>query len=361
MWECFRLAEKGKGFVSPNPMVGAVLVRNGRIVARGFHRRFGGPHAEVECLRFYDGNPKGATLYVNLEPCSHQGKTPPCADMIIQSGVSNVVIGMRDPNPLVAGRGIRKLRRAGVRVLSGVLEREAKELNRIFVTHITRRRPFVHVKIAQSFNGKIASAQGSQTWMSGIQSRRLVHQWRAEHDAILVGANTIRIDDPLLTVRLVKGRNPAVVIIDGSLSISPESKVLKTTRKRKVVILTWAETARRRNSKMKELTSRGAIVVPLVSRTNRLSLNTILKKLYRLDIGSILVEGGSNVFAQFLEKGNVDLLSIFLVPLFIGKGVPTIDQINGYHQKAVRISPSTVSSHLVGEDILLQFRFDREG
>jgi diaminohydroxyphosphoribosylaminopyrimidine deaminase/5-amino-6-(5-phosphoribosylamino)uracil reductase len=361
MTECLRLAEKGRGFVSPNPMVGAVLVKQGRIVARGFHRRFGGPHAEVECIRSYDGTLRGATLYVNLEPCSHHGKTPPCTDLIINSGIRKVVVGMKDPNPLVAGNGLRRLRRAGVRVISGVLEQEARELNRVFVTHITRRRPFVHVKVAQSLDGKIALERGSPVWITGKEARKLVHQWRAEHDAILVGANTIRVDDPFLTVRLARGRNPAAVILDGDLSISLRARVLKTARQRNVIIIANEKVVRRRIRKMKELTSQGVLVLPLLSKSNHLSLNIILRKLYRLNIGSLLVEGGSNVFTQFLEGDNIDLLSVFLAPAFMGKGVPAIDQMYHSHRYPIWMSNCRASSRSVGKDTLLQFRFDREG
>ena len=191
MSECLLLAELGKGQVSPNPLVGAVLVRDGRVVARGYHQRCGGPHAEMNCLAHYTGDVRSATMYVSLEPCSHHGKTPPCADMLSGSGLRHVVVGMKDPNPLVSGRGIERLRNAGVEVTVGVLEREARELNRVFVTHIRAKRPYVHVKIAQSMDGFIASPNARRRWISSAASRALVHRWRAEYDAVLVGAGTV--------------------------------------------------------------------------------------------------------------------------------------------------------------------------
>ncbi len=354
MAECFRLAQKGKGSVSPNPLVGAVLVKENRIVAKGWHRRFGGPHAEVECLRSYKGNTRETTLYVNLEPCSHHGKTPPCADFVAEARIPTVVVAMKDPNPLVSGRGIRKLRKSGVKVISGVLRQEAEQLNRSFITYITKRRPFVHVKIAQTLDGKIALREGASTQISGSEAQRMVHTWRVEHDAILVGAGTVQADDPLLTTRLVKGRSPVVVILDGSFSIDLHARVLKTTATRRVILFVDEREATKQEKKRREITLNGVTVIPITTKDKRFNLDGVMDCLYQMNIASILVEGGSDVFTQFLKNGPVDTLSILISPQVFGEGVPAIG-------RPLAISGIPDFTQRLGKDILLQFTFDRKG
>jgi diaminohydroxyphosphoribosylaminopyrimidine deaminase/5-amino-6-(5-phosphoribosylamino)uracil reductase len=355
---CLGLAEKGKGYVSPNPLVGAVLVKDGRVMARGYHHRFGGPHAEVECLKRYNGGLDNTILYVNLEPCAHQGKTPPCADLIIESGIRSVVVGMKDPNPLVSGKGIRKLRRAGVSVTTGVLEQQAMELNRIFVTHITKRRPFIHVKIAQTLDGKIARHQKSPTQITGLASRQLVHEWRAEHDAVLIGAGTIRSDNPSLTVRLAEGRDPAVVILDNSLSLNSKHRILMTAHRRRVILFAHDRTLRQQRGKVQELTSLGVCVIPIKSSGRYPPLRKIMKALYRMKIGSVLVEGGSAVFSQFRNEGLVDMLSIFVSPVVFGSGVPAFARQAGSGFHVDRLSRSDLSVRVIESDALLQYNFN---
>jgi diaminohydroxyphosphoribosylaminopyrimidine deaminase/5-amino-6-(5-phosphoribosylamino)uracil reductase len=350
MRECLRLAAKGRGRVSPNPLVGAVLVKSGRIVSRGYHHRFGGPHAEVECLKKYTGDPKGTTLYVNLEPCAHFGKTPPCADLIIRSGVRRVVASMKDPNPLVAGRGFRKLRRAGVTVVTGVLEGEAKSLNRHFVTQMVRCRPFVHLKIAQSLDGYITTPPGMSRWITSPASRRLVHQWRAEHDAVLVGAGTVAADDPRLDVRLARGRNPQIVVLDGRLTISADARLLRASDAPYVVVTRQA--ARKRTAKIRNLVSHGAIIIPITGKRGRVPLTLVLQELYRRGIGSILVEGGAEVFGQFLEERLPDQISLFVAPRIVGKGLRVLWG-SGRSMK-LALSRTEPSVRKVGPDILIQ-------
>lgn len=323
MRECFRLALKGSGRVSPNPMVGALLVRQGRIVARGYHRQFGAAHAEVDCLRRVSGPLDDATLYVNLEPCSHHGKTPPCADLIISRGVGRVAAAMQDPNPLVAGKGLRKLRRAGIATSVGLLEDEARELNRAFITLITARRPYVHVKIAQSWDGRVTGGKGR--WISSRESRRRVHEMRTQHDAVLVGAGTVRVDDPSLTVRLVKGRDPAVVVLDGGFTLSPERKVFRPHGSRRVYLFTTVQAARRNGAKTQLLADRGIEVVALEGSKGRLSLRHVLGQLHQRNVGSVLVEGGAQVFTQCLAEGCVDELTLFVSPDCFGRGLAAVD------------------------------------
>ena len=356
MEECLRLAEKGRGAVSPNPLVGAVLVRGGRIVARGFHRRFGGPHAEVECLRKFQGNPAATTLYVNLEPCSHFGKTPPCVDLIIRSGIRRVVVGMNDPNPLVNGKGIRKLRSAGVRVVTGVLEQDARDLNRAFATYVTKKRPFVHLKIAQTLDGMIAFRDRSPARVTGNEARALVHRWRAEHDAVLIGAGTIGTDDPRLTVRFAKGRNPAVVVLDGNLSVKPTARIFTGHDSRRVLVFTTPTGRRGHPVKYRELGLRGVDLHVETAIVASIDLARILKQLYRLGIGSILVEGGQQVFTEFLKAGLVDRFSLFVALKFLGQdGLPAVSGSRIDRAQFSHASSASVKVEKVGKDILLDF------
>jgi diaminohydroxyphosphoribosylaminopyrimidine deaminase/5-amino-6-(5-phosphoribosylamino)uracil reductase len=349
MTKALRLAAKGGGLVSPNPMVGAVLVRGGKVISTGYHRRFGGPHAEVDCLRSAGGDARGSTLYVNLEPCSHHGKTPPCADLIIRSGVNRVVIAARDPNPRVAGRGIRRLRKAGVHVQTGVLEEEARRLNKSFFLHITRRRPYVHLKIAQTLDGMIAGPGGGQTWISSRQSRALVHRWRSEYDAVMVGVGTVIADDPRLTVRLHRGRQPAVIVLDGGLEIPVRATLFQADRR--VFILTSTGNYIRKKPKVRMLEKMGVTIVPLNSSADALELRQALRELYRRDIGSVLVEGGREVFSRFLRDGPVDELSIFVAPTVMGHGVPAVLNTRG-QRSSIRFS--RWSAMPVGRDMLIQ-------
>lgn len=350
MQQCLSLAKKGRGAVSPNPLVGAILVKGGRIVARGYHRRFGGPHAEVECLRSYRGDASSATLYVNLEPCSHFGKTPPCTDLILRSGIRRVIVAMRDPNPLVSGRGIRRLRSAGVEVLMGVLEEEAAVLNRFFVKHITTGMPYVHLKLAQSLDGKIADSGGNSRWISSPESRSLVHQWRAEYDAILVGAGTVEKDNPALTVRMVRGRNPDVVVLDGRFRVPSWSRIFSVNRSRRIFLCIGRNAARRQTRRTAALRKRGIEVIEFQSERGHLSLKKVLRVLYSRGIGSLLVEGGGMVFSDFIRNGLADELSVFVAPRIIGEGVDgfVMDQ-RGKRPRLFRLSASPI-----GPDILLK-------
>jgi diaminohydroxyphosphoribosylaminopyrimidine deaminase/5-amino-6-(5-phosphoribosylamino)uracil reductase len=357
MRECIKLALRGKGRVSPNPLVGAVLVRGDRIIARGWHRRFGSPHAEVDCLRTARGNLAGTTLFVNLEPCAHYGKTPPCTESIIASGVTSVVMAMKDPNPLVSGRGIRALRGAGIRVSCGILESEAKQLNRFFLKHVTRRMPYVHVKIAQSIDGFIGGERAPRYLSSG-PSLRLVHRWRAEYDAVLVGAGTVHADNPHLTVRHSRGHDPHVVVIDGRFSIPEHANVLRRDRGRGVFLCVSERAAALAKKKAQRLESRGIAVLRFPAPHGVMELRDILRTLYRFSIGSLLVEGGSSMFAQFVEEGLADELSIFVTPLMLGHGVlafgnrrrrnPPFGRTTGFHARRV------------GRDVLFTTQF-RQG
>jgi diaminohydroxyphosphoribosylaminopyrimidine deaminase/5-amino-6-(5-phosphoribosylamino)uracil reductase len=352
MHEALRLAGLGRGYVSPNPMVGAVLVRKGKVVASGYHRYFGGPHAEVDCLAAYRGELHNATLFVTLEPCSHYGKTPPCADLLASTGLRRVVVAMRDPNPLVSGRGVAQLRKAGIRVEVGLLDEEARALNLHFLVGITKRRPYVHVKIAQSLDGMIAGVRRNFRWISGPESRALVHTWRAQYDAVLVGAGTIRADDPRLTARGGSGRDPDVVILDGWLRIPDDARVLRTASRRRVIICATRDAVRKNPGKVRRLAARGVLLLSPGGRGGRLRIPDLMAELYAQEIGSILVEGGSQVFREFLEAGIVDELSIFVAPQVIGGGVPAFASTRKKFPASFRFR--TVQAGRVGGDILIR-------
>jgi diaminohydroxyphosphoribosylaminopyrimidine deaminase / 5-amino-6-(5-phosphoribosylamino)uracil reductase len=351
MRECFRLAQRGKGYVSPNPMVGAVLARGGRILARGYHQVCGGAHAEVECLSRYRGSFDNTTLYINLEPCSHYGKTPPCADLLAATPIPRVVIAMTDPNPLVRGKGIDRLRAAGKAVEVGLFQQEARELNRHFMFGITRQRPYVHVKIAQSLDGMIAGSDRKRRSISGPKAVQLVHQWRAEYDAVLVGAGTVRADDPRLTARVKNGRNPAAIIVDGSLSVSPEAKVFRNLQNRPVFVACSRSALRRRGRVAARLEKQGVLLLPFGGRS-RIALPDLLGILYALDIGSVLVEGGSEVFGEFMVSGLVDELTVFIAPMVIGDGVPAYAPGK---MPVKRSGFTNLRTGMLGNDIMLKW------
>jgi len=351
MRECIRLARNGEGSVSPNPMVGAVLAKNGRIVARGFHKAFGGPHAEVECLATYRGGFDDTTLYVNLEPCTHYGKTPPCADLLAATPIRRIVIGMADPNPLVSGQGIMRLRASGKQVDVGILENEARALNRHFVTGITHRRPYVHVKIAQSLDGMIASSRSRRRWISGPPARELVHRWRSVYDAVLVGAGTVRADDPRLTVRFEGGRNPDAVVVDGSLRVPPDARLFRNLRNRRVFICTTRVALEHKRRVASQLQKAGVVLLPFPSR-GRISLAAMLQSLYSLNMGSVLVEGGGEVFGQFLRSHLVDEMTVFIAPIIIGDGVPVYAPGK---PPARRAGFDNLSTGMIGKDIMVKW------
>lgn len=351
MRACFALAERGHGRVSPNPLVGAVLVKNGRVVAEGWHRRFGGPHAEVECLHGYRGDLRSAILYVNLEPCTHYGKTPPCADMLIARGVRSIVVAMKDPNPLIAGRGIKKLREAGITVRTGICEAEARRLNKFFIKHITTGTPYVHLKVAQSIDGYIGG-EGAPPWITSPASLRLVHEWRATYDAVLIGAGTVAADDPRITVRHTRGRHPHVIILDGRLTLKDSAELLRITHRRYVFLCVESTCAARAKDRVKRLEDRGIIILRFAGKRGRFRLPAVLREVYRYGIGSVLVEGGSSVFAQFRDEALDDETSIFVAPFMLRGGTPAFGG-----EATLRVSPARDSRTIVrqvGRDVLFQ-------
>lgn len=310
-----RAGRRGLGRTSPNPPVGAVVVKNGAVVGTGFHARAGLPHAEVEALRAAGRRARGATLYVTLEPCNHHGRTPPCSEAVLAAGIRRVVIGTSDPNPTVAGRGAERLRAAGLDVVSGVLQRECDELIAFFRRHVASGLPFVTLKLAASLDGRIATAAGESRWITGAASRRHVHHLRDIHDAVLIGAETALADDPELTCRRRGGRNPLRVVVDGRLRLSPTAKLVAGA----ATVPTLVFTARGADpARVDVLRRAGVEVVTLPARRGLLAWPRMLAELGRRDIASVLVEGGGQVAAALLRGGHVDRLNLFLAPKLIG-------------------------------------------
>ncbi len=350
------LARKGQGRVEPNPMVGCVIVRNGLVISEGHHRRFGGPHAEIEAFRACKASPRGSTVYVPLEPCCHFGKTPPCADALIEAKVSRVVVGLVDPAPSVAGRGIRRLRAAGVSVQTGVLAEEAAEVLAPFLTGNRLERPYVIAKWAQSLDGKLATCSGQSRWISCAASRRCVHRLRARVDAILVGCQTVLADDPRLTARDVPMRRVAMrVVLDGRLRIPEKCRIVDTADSTPTLVMTTR--ARAKTSKAGRLTGRAVDIIACRSRRGRLVLGDCLKELHNRGVTNLLVEGGPTILTAFFDAGVVDEALVFTAPMLIGgsgapgplggRGAPRVDEA---------IKPLAVTTRRYGQDVLHRLR-----
>jgi diaminohydroxyphosphoribosylaminopyrimidine deaminase/5-amino-6-(5-phosphoribosylamino)uracil reductase len=352
MREALRLALKGLGRVSPNPLVGALVVRGETIVGRGYHRDFGGPHAEVNALSDMRGEASGTTLYVTLEPCSHYGKTPPCVDLIIDKGIARVVVGTTDPNPLVAGRGIAILQNCGIQVSVGVLERECRRLNEAFFKYWEAGVPFVTLKMAQSLDGRIAAKNGSSQWISSPQSRKLAHRWRAMHDAVMVGIETVLRDNPKLTVRLVRGRNPHRLIVDSTLRIPWKARVLLDDNAPTMILTTRQADLRR----IKRLEGLGARILQVKrNRQGGVDLKAALSILAREGITSVLVEGGARLATSLLKAQLVDKIVLIIGPKIIGRGIEAIGDL-GIGRIGQAISLSVEKTRRVGDDLVVTAR-----
>jgi len=326
MRRAYRLALKGAGRTSPNPMVGAVLVRAGRVVGAGYHHFAGADHAEIVALKHAGAKARGATLYLTLEPCSHYGRTPPCVDALIRAGIREVVCGTRDPNPVVKGRGFRRLRRAGVIVRVGILERECRLLIESFAKFITRRLPFVTLKLAASLDGKIAAASGDARWISGEESRRAVHRLRDTVDAVVIGSGTLQADDPQLTCRIDGGRNPWRVVLDSRLTIPLSAQILRQKDADKTIIICGRGAPA---AKTRAIEALGARVWQLPLGSDGVSWAPMLRKLAALDVVSVLIEGGAKIAASALKEKVVDKILFFYAPKIIGgDGVAMIGDLS---------------------------------
>ena len=355
----FELAERGRYGVSPNPMVGAVLVARGRVVGEGFHRRAGGPHAEVEALGKAGGRARGADLYVTLEPCAHVGRTPPCTEAILEAGVRRVVVAAMDPNPLVSGRGLRALARSGVEVVRADRVRQAlaESQNEKFWTWVTLRRPFVLAKWAASLDGRIATALGQSRWITGREARRQALLLREEYDAVLVGAGTVLADDPRLTRRLGLNRDTPHwrIVLDGRLRVSARARLFR--RPERVLVVTAAP---RTHPIARLLSARGVEVWSLPgSRPGHVSIPALLSLLARRGVASLMVEGGAATLWQFFRARRVDRVAVFLSPRILGgAGAPTAVGGEGF-QLASTPRLEDLEVETLGEDLLITGRVAR--
>jgi diaminohydroxyphosphoribosylaminopyrimidine deaminase/5-amino-6-(5-phosphoribosylamino)uracil reductase len=355
MRRALRLARRGRGNVSPNPAVGCVLARSGKVVSEGFHERFGGPHAEVNAIAKADtGLLPECTLYVNLEPCSHHGKTPPCTEAIIRSGIRSVVIGCTDPNPLVNGRGIRALRESGVRVSVGVLESECRRINASFFHFMQQGRPFVTLKAAQTLDGRVATTDGESRWISEPVSREWVHRLRSEHDAILVGVGTVLRDDPELTVRNRSGRRrpgrpPFRLVLDPQLRIPETSRLVRTDDPERTIVITGFDAPAARRLRLQRS---GVRVWRLKTGPGRrFRFRSVLNRCAKEGILSVLVEGGPGTWTSALRSGLADRLVLFVSPRLMGDGVPVLGEL-GIHGLKELIRFEHAIWRRLGEDML---------
>ncbi|MBI5476231.1 MAG: bifunctional diaminohydroxyphosphoribosylaminopyrimidine deaminase/5-amino-6-(5-phosphoribosylamino)uracil reductase RibD [Ignavibacteriales bacterium] len=356
MLEALSLAQKGAGRVEPNPMVGAVIVKNNRIIGKGYHQYFGGPHAEVNAIANCSESVSGSTIYVNLEPCNYHGKTPPCTDLLIKNKIKRVVVGSLDPNPLVAGKGVAQLRRAGLTVQLNVLKEESERLNEVFRKYIRTKIPFVVIKIAQTLDGKISDSYNRAKWISSNESRKFVHSLRSQYDAILVGANTVKIDNPSLTARIPNGRNPIRVILDGNFSTSLKSRLFND-RKSKTIIIISKSSGLKNKLKVNKFIKAGIEVIQLAEiERGIISTKNILNTLGLLCITSILIEGGSNVITQFIKEKTADKILIFQSPQILGAGLNSVGNL-GINNIKNSINLKKISSFQIKDDLLIEGYF----
>ena len=360
MQRALDLAARALGRTSPNPAVGAVIVRGNRIIGEGFHRKAGRPHAEIEVLKNLAGTAKGATLYVNLEPCSHHGRTPPCADAVIQAGIKRVVIGMADPNPLVKGRGIRRLRRAGVEVKTGVLRQACEQLNEDFSLFIRTGRPMVTLKLAASLDGRIATVSGDSRWISGASSRRWVHELRNQVDAILVGSGTVGSDNPQLTCRIRGGRDPLRVILDSRLSTNPQARTYTQKSTASTLIATTSVGAKRQYL-FEHCNPARVEIVPFSAQNGRVPIPLVLAELGKRGIKHVLIEGGGQVAAAALGEDVVDKVLFFYGPILLGGDGQAMIGTLGISQVAAGKKLHTVQVTQRGEDVVVSAYVHRPG
>jgi diaminohydroxyphosphoribosylaminopyrimidine deaminase/5-amino-6-(5-phosphoribosylamino)uracil reductase len=338
------LAKKGLGWVNPNPLVGAVIVRKGHIIGEGFHAYYGGPHAEVSAIENATESVKGSTLYVTMEPCSHHGKTPPCTDLIIAKGIRKVVTGMKDPNPLVNGKGLETLTRAGIEVTAGIEEAAVLKMNEQFTKYIVTGRPFCVLKTAMTLDGKIATVENASRWISGEDSRKYVHELRQKYSAVMVGINTVLYDDPLLNTRRVrkKSKDPLKIVVDSSGKIPLEAKIIATTDKMD-------------RTKKRELERLGAQVLVCPRSDERVDLGFLMFSLGKMGIDSVLLEGGSTIAFSAVIGGIVDKVVSFISPKIIGgANAPSPVGGKGFSSMEDAIGVKDWSYGKIGSDLLIE-------
>lgn len=355
MRRALTLARKGEGRVSPNPLVGAVIVREGQIIGEGWHRCCGENHAEINAIGNATEAVAGATFYITLEPCSHHGRTPPCSEALIASRPGRVVVGTVDPNPVVSGRGIEALRQNGIETEVGLLEEACRESNRIFFKFIRTGLPYVTLKLAVTLDGRIATASGHSRWISSPPSLRFAHRLRAVHDAILVGAGTVRMDNPELTCRLVRGRDPLRIVVDSALRLPPDATVFSDGKR------TLVATCRGPVENRRLLEKKGVEILEIgEDPAGHVDLHQLLTDLGERKISSVLVEGGAAVATAFLKENLVDRLLIVLSPKIVGDGVSAVGDL-GIRRMEEALRFSFQRPIRCGEDLILDVRTQIHG
>lgn len=359
MEKALALAALGRGKVNPNPMVGAIIVKDGEIIGEGYHMAYGEAHAEVNAFKNCIKSAKGATLYVTLEPCSHYGQTPPCVDLVIKEKVSRVVIGSLDPNPLVAGRSIKKLKEAGIAVTVGVLEEACHRLNEVFMKYIVQKVPFVLMKTAMSLDGKIATVTGESKWITGEVAREEVHQLRNALMGIMVGSETVLRDNPFLTCRLEGGRNPIPIVVDSRLRLPLESHLVCGAPENKLIVATLRGAS---PSKKEALMNKGVRILEIEAEEGHVNLRLLMNKLGTLGIDSILLEGGATLNEAALRAGIVDRVRCYISPKLIGgETAKTPIGGKGISKLSEAICLKSLEVHQVGEDLCITGKVKKEG
>ncbi len=346
------LAEKGRGRVEPNPMVGAVLVKGGNIVGTGYHQSFGGPHAEVHAIHEAGAGCKGATLYVSMEPCAHFGKTSPCTDAIIKAGIDRVVTAVIDPNPVTSGKGIQKLKDAGIHVAVGVMEAQSIRLNAPFFKLMQKGMPYIILKWAMSLDGKIATHTGDSRWITSEESRRYAHTVRGQVDGILVGIRTVVRDDPLLTCRIAGGRNPQRIIVDSNAALPLDSQLINTIHEGGIIVAVNEHAPRNRVEKLRQS---GCRIIQTRDTHGRVGLPELCRRLGEMQMTNVLVEGGSGVITSMIQERLADKAMVFIAPIIIGgEAAPSPVQGKGIGNIHEALEIHDVSTKRFSNDLLVE-------
>ena len=341
-----KLAEKGRGLTSPNPMVGCIIVKRGRIVGKGWHKKAGTEHAEILAIQDAGKKAINSTMYVNLEPCSHWGRTPPCTERIVEAGVREVIIGTEDPNPLVDG--FKELKFRGLKTKIGILEKESKKLNEAYIKYMKTKKHFIIIKVAMSADGRIATKTGDSKYITSKEARAYVHHLRTEVDAVMVGLNTVLRDNPELTPRLVKGKDSMKIVVDSTLKIPKNCNLMKNPAK-----LIVATTSKASKNMIKKLQQKGVTIIITKSKNGMVDLQDLVKQLGRHEIASIMIEGGSELNSTAIKAGVVDKIFIFTAPKIIGNGLGAIGNLGiNKIDKAINLKNSVAKK--IGNDILIE-------
>ncbi|MBD5142022.1 MAG: bifunctional diaminohydroxyphosphoribosylaminopyrimidine deaminase/5-amino-6-(5-phosphoribosylamino)uracil reductase RibD [Ruminococcus sp.] len=352
MQRAISIAQNGIGFVNPNPLVGAVIVKNNKIIGEGWHEHYGGLHAERNALKNCIENPENSELYVTLEPCCHHGKNPPCTDAIIEAGIKKVYIGSNDPNPLVAGKGIAQLRRAGIEVVQNICKQECDKLNKIFFHYITTRTPYCMIKIAMTADGKTATRAGFSKWITGEESRYHVHETRKQFAGIMCGIGTVLADDPTLTCRIENPSNPVRIICDSNLQIPLDCKLVHTAKD----VPTYVASCHIDKHKAEKLEKSGVHILEVPSEDGHVKLRSLMRKLGALEIDSILLEGGAALHESALRAGIVQHIQVYIAPKIFG-GISAKSAVGGVGvfevEEAYKLSMPEI--HQYGNDVLLDY------